>query len=251
LRDRIPAMRESSKAAVYFLLMPAYLLTIVSFALFGAFLWRGPFPVARLDLTTPQVLAFDALLAFAFFLQHSGMVRRSFRARLTGLIPAHTQGALYAVVSSIVLLLLPVLWQPARVDLIVLHGALRWLVRAVFLAAVAGMIWGITSLKHFDAVGAEPLLARLGAKPAPAMPLTIRGAYRWVRHPIYSSLILMVWASPDVTADRLLFNVLWSAWMIVATRLEERDLAADFGDGYRDYQRRVPMLVPHSLWPRG
>ena len=60
----------------------------------------------------------------------------------------------------------------------------------------------------------------------------------------------MIWASPDVTADRLLFNVLWSIWMVVATRLEERDLAADFGEAYREYQRSVPMLVPRSLRPR-
>jgi len=57
----------------------------------------------------------------------------------------------------------------------------------------------------------------------------------------------MIWGSPDVTGDRLLFNVLWSIWMVIATQLEERDLSAEFGDGYRRYQRRVPMLVPHSL----
>ena len=37
--------------------------------------------------------------------------------------------------------------------------------------------------------------------------------------------------------------------MVVGTRLEERDLAAEFGDGYRQYQRHVPMLVPGSLRP--
>ena len=244
------AMRSNSRAAVFSLLLPAFLLTIISFALFGVFLWRGPFPIAHLNLTTPQVLAFDTMLAVAFFVQHSGMVRRSFRARMAHAIPAHTQGAVYAIVSGIVLLLLPLFWQPTRVDLVTLHSPLRWLIRAAFLAGIAGMIAGIASLKHFDALGADSLLARVREKPATAMPLTIRGAYRWVRHPIYSSLILMVWASPDVTADRLLFNLLWSVWMVVATRLEERDLAADFGEAYRDYQRRIPMLLPNSLRPR-
>ncbi|HET7840304.1 MAG TPA: hypothetical protein VFM21_01800 [Terriglobia bacterium] len=244
-------MAENAKAALYFLLASAFLLTCVSFGWFGVFLWRGAHPVARLALTTPQILVFDALLAFAFFVQHSGMVRRSFRAWLARFVPAHAQGAVYAVVSSVVLLMLPLFWQATGVELLRLEGWLRVLSRAVFLAALAGMIWGITSLKHFDAVGAEPLLAQLGKPPAPAMPLTVRGAYRWVRHPIYSSLILMFWASPDVTADRLLFNLLWTGWMIVGTHLEERDLAADFGEGYRAYQRRVPMLLPHSLRPRG
>jgi protein-S-isoprenylcysteine O-methyltransferase Ste14 len=47
----------------------------------------------------------------------------------------------------------------------------------------------------------------------------------------------------DLTADRLLFNVLWTAWMIIGTVLEERGLLASFGDAYRDYQTEVPMLI--------
>jgi protein-S-isoprenylcysteine O-methyltransferase Ste14 len=45
-------------------------------------------------------------------------------------------------------------------------------------------------------------------------------------------------------ADGLLLSVLWSAWMVAGTILEERDLVADLGDAYRRYQRQVPMLVP-------
>ena len=62
--------------------------------------------------------------------------------------------------------------------------------------------------------------------------------------PPYFSVLILIWTSPEVTADRLLFNVLWTAWMVVATILEEKDLVADFGDVYRDYQRMVPMLIP-------
>jgi protein-S-isoprenylcysteine O-methyltransferase Ste14 len=39
-------------------------------------------------------------------------------------------------------------------------------------------------------------------------------------------------------------SILWSAWIVLGTVLEERDLVADVGDAYREYQRRVPMLVP-------
>jgi methanethiol S-methyltransferase len=247
----MPAMLINSKAAIYALLVSAIVLATAAFILFGFFLWHGPFPAIRLVLTTPQALAFDTLLALTFFAQHSGMVRRSFRTGLTRWIAADTQPAVYAIVSAIALLSQPLLWQPTGMSLVTLHGPLRWLIRAVFLAGAAWMVWAIASLPHFDAFGVEPLLARLRARPAPQAPLTIRGAYRWVRHPIYSSLILMFWAWPDVTADRLLFNLLWSAWMVAATHLEERDLVADFGQPYRDYQRRVPMLLPHSLRPPG
>jgi protein-S-isoprenylcysteine O-methyltransferase Ste14 len=41
-----------------------------------------------------------------------------------------------------------------------------------------------------------------------------------------------------------LFNVLWTTWVVVGARLEERDLVELYGDAYRTYQRQVPMLLP-------
>jgi len=164
-------------------------------------------------------------------------------------LPAYYQPVVYAIVSGVALLLLPLLWQPATPDLLTLHGPLRWLVRGAFLAAMAGMAWGFGSLKHFDPLGTGPLLAHLRCTSLPKTSFVVRGAYRWVRHPIYSSFLLMTWASPDVTADRLLFNILRSIWMVVGTRLEERGLVADFGEAYREYQRSVPKLLPGSFHP--
>ena len=79
------------------------------------------------------------------------------------------------------------------------------------------------------------------------MPLAIRGPYRWVRHPLYSLFLVLLWVCPDITADRLLLNTLFTAWIVLGTVLEERDLARDLGDPYRAYQRQVPMLVPWKV----
>ena len=34
--------------------------------------------------------------------------------------------------------------------------------------------------------------------------MVVRGPYRWVRHPLYLTTLLMIWSYPDLTADRLL-----------------------------------------------
>ena len=52
-----------------------------------------------------------------------------------------------------------------------------------------------------------------------------------------------------MTAGHLLFTVVTTGYVLIAIRLEERDLVASFGDGYRVYRRSVPMLVP-GLRPR-
>ena len=64
---------------------------------------------------------------------------------------------------------------------------------------------------------------------------------------MYLVVLLMIWGYPELTIDRLLFNVLWTLWIVVGTVLEERDLCDEFGDDYREYQRSVPMLVPLRL----
>jgi len=72
----------------------------------------------------------------------------------------------------------------------------------------------------------------------------VRGAYRWVRHPLYLGVLLLLWAPLDLGLDRLLAATLWTAWIVAGTVLEERDLVAELGEPYRAYQRAVPMLLP-------
>jgi protein-S-isoprenylcysteine O-methyltransferase Ste14 len=68
-----------------------------------------------------------------------------------------------------------------------------------------------------------------------------------VRHPLYLFMLLLIWSTPRFSTDQLLFNVLWTVWIIVGTRLEERDLLVEFGQTYREYQASVPMLMPSPV----
>jgi methanethiol S-methyltransferase len=214
---------------------------------FLAFLVAGPFSPLDFGLGARGLLLFDAGLSLAFFVQHSVMIRTSFRRRLGRLLPEYYLGAVYTVASGIVLLALVVLWQESGLIVASAHGIARWLLRAVPVLAIAGFVWGVRSLGHFDAFGVGPITNRLKGRTDRSVPLVAAGPYRWVRHPLYLFMALMIWAYPDLTADRFLFNTLWTAWIIIATWFEERDLVAEFGDSYRKYQRTVPMLIPYRI----
>ena len=116
--------------------------------------------------------------------------------------------------------------------------------RALFLLAVAGITWGVRALGSFDAFGIGPVLALLRGTRTRQFPFVVKGPYRWVRHPLYFFALVLFWACPAITLDRLLFNIIWTIWVVLATVLEERDLVSKFGDDYVQYQREVPMIFP-------
>ncbi len=215
-----------------------------SLLLFAAFLYLGSFHFFRFGLNPLAALAWDALLSALFFLQHSGMVRRSFQQRLGRFIPDTFHGLVYTIASGSILILCLVLWQRTGEPLLLLHGAPGWSLRAVFLLAIAGFGWGVRALGSFDSFGVKPVVALLRGIEPRHHPFVVKGPYRWVRHPLYFFTILLFWSCPVITPDRLLFNVLWTTWVVLATMLEERDLVSQLGDSYIRYQKEVPMIVP-------
>ncbi|HET8579541.1 MAG TPA: isoprenylcysteine carboxylmethyltransferase family protein, partial [Nitrospiraceae bacterium] len=195
-------------------------------------------------------LCWDAFLLFLFFLQHSGMVRRGLRSRLARFIPSWSYPAAYCIASSIVLGSAVLFWQPTDRYLFVSRGAALYSLNFVALFAVVIFFWGAIALRGFDPFGLSPIRAHLRGRDEPRPAFVAAGPYRWVRHPLYFSILLLIWSSPELTLDRLLANILWTVWITIATRWEERDLESDFGEEYRQYKKSVPMLIPWGV-PKG
>ena len=223
-----------------------------SLVMFGIFCYVGSLHLVRLGLNEGGVLFFDCFLSLAFFLQHSGMVRKPFRRFLSRFIPEAYVSAFYAILSGIVLFAVIVCWQESSSTILTAKGALRLLLRAIFAASIVGFYYGTKTLGFIDPFGIRAIKYRLRGKKPRKTPLTISGPYRFVRHPLYFFVLLMIWSNPYLTLDRLLFNVLWTAWIYIGAFLEERDLVANFGEAYGEYKRKVPMLIPwriHPSWP--
>ena len=66
-----------------------------------------------------------------------------------------------------------------------------------------------------------------------------RGAYRWVRHPIYTSVFLVIIAGTlaSYSAENLLLYLLAAFWFVARSLAEEEFLGRD--PGYAAYMQRV------------
>jgi len=214
---------------------------------FPIFLFFGPFELLDFHLSTIGGLIFDTLLCLLFFSQHSIMLRKGVKNRLYSFIPKNSYPAFYSIVSGIALWLLLGLWQTSSVKLYQLTGVSWGIVPVLFALSIGITMWTFMALDFYDPFGIKIQFWGVRKQKPPQISLTVKGPYRWVRHPLYFSALLIIWAAPAMTFDRLLFGLLWTGWIIIGTFLEERDLRNNFGDTYATYQRSVPMLIPYKV----
>jgi len=78
--------------------------------------------------------------------------------------------------------------------------------------------------------------------------LVTEGTYAYIRHPQYTGLFLIVFGEGIVhwptIVSVIAFPVIVIAYTLLA-RKEERQMVEEFGESYREYQRHVPMFIPH------
>ncbi len=74
--------------------------------------------------------------------------------------------------------------------------------------------------------------------------LVVDGLHRYVRHPLYTSSLIVLWLISPMTANRMAFVVGVTLYFYAGSIFEEHKLVAEFGEAYREYQRRVPRLIP-------
>ncbi|HEX6269939.1 MAG TPA: isoprenylcysteine carboxylmethyltransferase family protein [Anaerolineales bacterium] len=74
--------------------------------------------------------------------------------------------------------------------------------------------------------------------------LVTRGVYRFVRHPLYTFSLLILWLSPRVTVNSFIVYLALTLYVLVGAFFEERKLLREFGKEYATYRSVTPMLVP-------
>ncbi|MEB4211628.1 methanethiol S-methyltransferase [Mycobacterium sp. 94-17] len=232
----------------------AYLLFLASFLYLIAFI--GNFWVPRtvdhgLSASVGQAVPVNIVLLGLFGLQHSVMARPAFKSWWSRFVPAPIERSTYVLLSSAVLGLLywqwrtmpAVIWevQPPAGRLAL--WTLFWLGWAIALASTF-------MISHVDLFGLRQVYLAWCGKPYTNIAFHIRMLYRLVRHPLMLGMLIAFWTAPTMTAGHLLFAIVMTGYILLATRIEEHDLVEALGDDYRNYSREVPRLLPLGRRPR-
>ena len=176
-----------------------------------------------------------ALLAL-FGLQHSIMARKWFKEKVKLPKPRRT----YALATVAVLILIARFWQPMPELAWQFQGAVAIGLYIVWTLGLQLILFGAMSINARELLGlAEP------GPPEFHTPFL----YTIVRHPIYLGAIFVLWSTPAMTHGRLLFASAMTLYILIGIQFEERDLERAFGDVYRVYKIRVPMLIPSLRRP--
>lgn len=79
--------------------------------------------------------------------------------------------------------------------------------------------------------------------------LVTGGLYRWVRHPLYTFSLLVLWLSPSMSVNSFIVYLALTLYILIGILFEERKLLREFGQQYMDYKSVTPMLIPGLKLP--
>lgn len=191
-----------------------------------------------------SALVINTLLLALFGVQHTVMARPGFKTAIKSMVPDKLERSTYLLMTTVCLLLLYWQWRPLPEAVWAVEGVGAMILTAGFWLGVLLVLVTTFLIDHFELFGLKQSINHLMGKDMPPYKFVTPALYKVVRHPLYVGWLLWFWAAPTMSQGHLLLAVVWTAYILIAIRYEERDLIAYFGKKYEDYKKTVPMLVP-------
>lgn len=187
----------------------------------------------------------DAALLLLFAVQHSVMARQWFKKSWTKVVPWSVERSTYVVMASLVLILL--LWQWRPITNVIWDVSGTWagpVLGVTFWIGWALLLLSTFLINHFELFGLAQVWNHFRGKQHQSPAFKTPALYRYVRHPLYLGFVIAFWSAPKMTTGHLLFSIATTGYILLAITFEERDLIHFYGEAYRQYRARTPMLIP-------
>lgn len=187
----------------------------------------------------------NVLLLGLFALQHTIMARPAFKTWWCRFVPRAVERSTFVLLATAILAMMMWQWRPLPTVVWEVHDPIgRGLLLGLSLGGWLLVLYATFVIDHFDLFGLRQVWLHFRGVSYHHPPFSERSVYRFVRHPLMVGFIVAFWAAPTMTEGRLLFAAVTTAYILVAIRIEERDLVAIIGEPYLEYRRRTPALIP-------
>jgi len=185
-------------------------------------------------------LGLDALLAIQFAGPHSLLLLPPVRQFLGKWIIREFYALFYCVATCVGLLVTIGFWRTSETVLWQLQGAANIAVQLGFYASWLALFYSLSLSGFGTQTGLPQWWHWVRRRPMPAPKFQPRGAYLWLRHPVYLSFAGLIWFTPRMTLDHAILTGFWTMYIFFGSMLKDLRLAYYLGDAYRAYQQRVP-----------
>ena len=192
-----------------------------------------------------QSILINVLLLGVFAIQHSVMARPGFKRWWTKIVPEPIERSSYVLLASVLLIVLFREWRPITNVIWEVESPSGVIVLQVLFFVGWGLVFTSTFLiNHFDLSGMRQVFVYFRGQEYKPLEFRTTALYKYMRHPLMLGFLIAFWSTPRMTGGHLLFSLITTAYILVAIQLEERDLETCYGETYRRYRNKVPMLFP-------
>lgn len=147
----------------------------------------------------------------------------------------------YRMAYSLLAIVLTILWFGfvsllPDTPLYRMEGGVKWLMTGLQLGGLGIVIMSFRAIDVAAFLGLSDTTEGVD-------PFVETGIYRYMRHPVYTGVMLALFASPSQTVNSLNLFAAIALYFIIGARFEERRMLAAHRT-YADYMKRVPAFIP-------
>ena len=237
------------KKIIFIYGVTAYLIAFVGQLVFT--LYVGGFNILGRSINDNQTvdtlaaIIINIALTIFFGIQHSVMARSWLKNITTKIIPQASERSTYTLFSGIALIIVTLYWQPINGFIWNFNsGIAYYIMLALFIFGWTFSLVSTFVINHFELFGLQQVYNNLKNIEEKESQFSERLFYKFIRHPIQLGVIIGLFFAPTMSYSHLLLALLFTIYIFIGLYLEEKTLEKDLGETYKDYKKRVGMLIP-------
>jgi methanethiol S-methyltransferase len=184
----------------------------------------------------------DSLLAVGFCLPHSILLAPPIQRRIKQWIPSGVMGCVHCSLTCISLLTMFHYWRGSETVIWQCTGWIKTVMLTGFYGSWLALFYSLYLTGMGYQTGLTPWWYWMTRQKPPVRQMVTRGAFRYMRHPVYMSFLGLIWFTPTMTADHAVLTAVWTVYIYAGSYFKDRRLTKFIGKPYQEYGRMVTGL---------